>query len=81
MRVVETRKVDSLGRVVLPIELRKEFDIGDRSAVDICVGDNQIVIRKNEPSCQLCRATENLKQVQDKNIFVCANCRESICKL
>jgi len=52
MRVVETRKVDSLGRIVLPIELRKEFDIGDRSVVDICVNDNQIVLRKNEPSCR-----------------------------
>ena len=81
MRVVETRKVDSLGRVVLPIELRKEFDIGDRSAVDICVNENQIIIRKNKPSCSLCRATENLKQVQDKNIFVCANCQKNISKL
>ena len=81
MRVVETRKVDSLGRVVLPIELRKEFDIADRSAVDICVDDNQIVIRKNKPSCNLCRATENLKQVQDKNIFVCADCQQDICKV
>ena len=81
MRVIETRKVDSLGRIVLPIELRKEFDIGERSAVDICMDDNQIIIRKNEPSCKICRATENLKQVQDKNIFVCTNCQKKVCNL
>ena len=81
MRVVETRKIDSLGRVVLPIELRKDFDIEKNSDIDICVNDNQIVIRKNKPSCQLCRATENLKQVQDKNIFVCADCQKEIAYL
>jgi len=81
MKVIETRKVDSLGRVVLPIELRKEFDIEDRSAVDICVNDNQIIIRKNEPSCKICGATENVKKIQDKNVFVCGECREVISNL
>jgi len=81
MRVVETRKIDSLGRVVLPIELRKEFDIEDRSKVDICIDNNQIVLKKSEPSCKICRTTENLKEIPDKNIFVCENCKQSICKL
>jgi len=63
MRVVETRKIDSLGRVVLPIELRKEFGIADRSAVDICVNDNQIVLKKSEPSCKLCGAVGSLKEM------------------
>jgi len=81
MKVVETRKVDSLGRVVLPIELRKEFDIGDNSDIDICVNDNLIIIRKNEPSCKICGATENVKKIQDKNVFVCADCQNEICNL
>jgi len=81
MRVVETRKIDSLGRVVLPIELRKELDIGDNSDVDICVSDNQIVLKKSEPSCKICRAAENLKQLPDKNVFVCMECQQIICKL
>jgi len=81
MKVIETRKVDSLGRVVLPIELRKEFEIEDRSAVDICVADNQIVIRKNEPNCKICRITKDLKEVKGKNIFVCGECREVISNL
>ena len=81
MRVIETRKVDSLGRVVLPIELRKEFDIDDRSAVDICVNDNQIILRKSEPNCKICRATENLKEVKGKNVVVCESCINEICKV
>jgi len=81
MKVIETRKVDSLGRIILPIELRKEFDIGDRSAVDICIGDNQIVIRKNEPSCRVCRSTTNLIELKEKSVFVCASCQKDISKL
>jgi len=49
MRIIDTRKIDALGRVVLPIELRKEFDIEENSEIDICVIDNQIVLQKSEP--------------------------------
>jgi len=81
MKVVETRKVDSLGRVVLPIELRKEFDIADNSDIDICVDGKQIILKKSEQSCKICGAVGELKQVQDKNIFVCANCQQTISDL
>jgi len=81
MRVVETRKIDSLGRVVLPIELRKEFDIDKNSDIDICVSDNQIILKKSEPSCKICRAAKDLKQVPDKNIFVCTDCQKEISNL
>jgi len=81
MKVVETRKMDSLGRVVLPAELRKEFDIDEKSSIDICVNDNQIILRKSEPSCKICRVAGDLKEVKGKNVFVCGECREEICKL
>ena len=81
MKVVETRKVDSLGRIVLPVEFRKEFDIDKNSNIDICVEGNQITLKKSEPSCKICRTAKNLKQVPDKNIFICANCQKNICKL
>ena len=81
MRVVETRKIDSLGRVVSPIELRKEFDIDDKSDIDICVEGSKIVLKKTEPSCKICRSTANLKAVKDKNIFVCADCQKEIADL
>ena len=80
MRVVETRKIDSLGRVVLPIELRKELDIGDKTDIDICVNGNQIILKKNEPSCKICGAVSELKQMKN-NIFVCADCQKLIADL
>jgi len=46
MRILETRKVDALGRIVLPVELRKEFEIEENSDIDICVIDDQIVLKK-----------------------------------
>ena len=81
MKVVETRKIDSLGRVVLPIELRKEFGIDKNSDIDICVDGSQIILKKSESSCKICRSTMELKEVKAKNVFVCAGCREDICKL
>jgi len=81
MKVVETRKIDSLGRVVLPVELRKEFDIDKNSDIDICVDGSQIVLKKSEPNCKICRSTADLKEVKGKNVFVCAKCQQSICKV
>ena len=53
MRVLGTRKVDALGRVVLPIELRKEFEIEENSDIDIYVADNQIILKKSETNCNM----------------------------
>jgi len=80
MKVIETRKIDSLGRVVLPIELRKEFDIDKNSDIDICVDGGQIILKKTEPSCKICHSTADLKKIKDKNIFVCTDCQQRICK-
>lgn len=44
------RKLDELGRVTLPIELRRSLGIGDRDAVEIFVDDDRIVLKKYEPS-------------------------------
>ena len=52
MKIVEIRKIDSLGRVVLPIELRREFDIDKNSDIDICVDGKQIILKKSKPSCK-----------------------------
>ena len=80
MKVIETRKIDSLGRVVLPIELRKELDIDKNSDIDICVDGGQIILKKTEPSCKICRSTAELKEVKGKNVFVCTDCQQSICE-
>ena len=45
------RKVDELGRIVLPIELRRTMDIAEKDAIEIYVDGSSIVLRKYEPTC------------------------------
>ena len=44
------RKVDELGRIVLPIELRRTLDIAERDSLEIFVSDETIVLKKYQPS-------------------------------
>lgn len=44
------RKVDELGRVVLPIELRRNLDINEKDALEIFVDDDRIILKKYEPA-------------------------------
>ncbi len=48
------RKVDELGRVVLPIELRNKFDIKVKDPIEIFVDGSSIVLKKYEPNCVFC---------------------------
>ena len=50
------RKIDELGRFVLPIELRKNLRINNRDSVEIFVEDDKIILKKYEPSCVFCGA-------------------------
>ena len=48
------RKVDELGRIVLPIELRRTMGIDVKDALEIYVEGDTIMLRKYEPSCVFC---------------------------
>ncbi len=48
------RKVDELGRIVIPMELRRTLDIEKEDSVEIFVDDGSIVLRKYEPACIFC---------------------------
>ena len=48
------RKVDELGRVVIPKELRKTLDIAEKDGMEIYVDGNAIILKKYEPSCIFC---------------------------
>lgn len=73
------RKVDELGRVVLPVELRRIFDIEEKDSLEIFTENDCIVLKKFNPSCVFCGNTENIMQFGDKNI--CTECVENIKKL
>lgn len=66
------RKVDELGRIVIPIELRRTLDIMERDAMEIYVEGDSIVLRKYESVCTFCGNTKNVIEFRGKN--VCQNC-------
>ena len=70
------RKVDELGRIVLPIELRRTLDIAERDELEIFLDDDRVVLRKYEPSCVFCGATHDLLTYFGKN--VCSECAENL---
>ena len=66
------RKVDELGRIVLPIELRRTLDIGEKDAVEIYVEGTSIVLKKYQPSCIFCGDSKKVVDFKGKN--VCSKC-------
>lgn len=71
------RKVDELGRIVIPKELRKKFGITDNvDYFEISVEGDTILLKKYEPGCVLCGGTEGLVEVDGREI--CAACRAKI---
>lgn len=70
------RKVDQLGRIVLPAELRRLFNINEGDLVDISVDGETIVLAKVESRCVICSGADGLKEFQQKQ--VCASCRKGL---
>ncbi len=66
------RNFDELGRIVVPIELRKSLNIGKREAVEISMEDDCILIRKFEPGCCFCGSTDALEVYHGNK--VCNKC-------
>ena len=63
------RKLDELGRIVLPIELRRTLDLNDRDPLEIFVEDSTIVLKKYEPACIFCNNVKDVSVYKGKNIF------------
>ena len=70
------RKVDELGRIVLPIELRRTLDIAERDSLEIFVDGPSIVLRKYQPSCVFCDSAKNVINFKGKNI--CPACLKAL---
>lgn len=67
-----TRQLDALGRVVIPIEMRRNLNIENRDSVEIYSENDSIIIKKAGESCVFCGCTENLLSFKDRNI--CSEC-------
>lgn len=73
------RKVDELGRVVIPIEIRNKFNIAEKDPIEIYVDGSSIVLKKFEPNCIFCGNTKNLSTFKDK--LICSKCSTKIASL
>lgn len=70
------RRVDELGRVVIPIELRNKFNIQVKDPIEIYVDGSSIILKKFEHNCIFCGNTKNLVQYKDK--LICEKCSQNI---
>ena len=73
------RKVDELGRIVLPIELRRTLNIEIKDPVEIFVEGDFILLKKYEPACVFCGNAKDVETFNGKS--VCKKCLEEIKKL
>ena len=73
------RQLDSLGRVVLPIELRRSLNIDAKDMLEILVEGNAFIIRKYEPNCSFCGSSTGLSSY--KNKLICRHCLKEIKEL
>ena len=72
------RKVDELGRIVLPIELRRTLDINEKDSLEIFVDEGCIMLKKYEPACIFCGSADGIVNFSGKN--VCSHCLEELRK-
>ena len=73
------RRLDQLGRIVIPKELRTTFDIKETDPIEIFVDGTDIVLRKYQQTCVFCGEADNLVEFNDK--VVCAGCLKKLKKL
>lgn len=75
------RKVDELGRIVLPIELRRHLDINERDSLEIYVEDDRIMLKKYVPAsaCIFCDDVNDVEVFKGRNI--CKKCKAELTAL
>lgn len=72
------RKLDELGRIVIPIELRRTMDIEIRDTLEIFTEDDKIVLKKYHPACIFCNDARDVVRYKEK--LICRRCLEELQK-
>ena len=70
------RRVDELGRIVIPIEIRKTLGINIKDPVEISMQSNTIILKKHESSCTFCGNGRDLIEYRGK--YICKNCKKDM---
>ena len=73
------RRVDELGRVVLPIEFRRMLEIEEKDQLGITVEEDKIILRKHCASCIFCGSESELSEYRGKK--VCTTCQKALTEL
>lgn len=76
MDTVIVRKIDDLGRIVIPAETRRLFNIREGDELEISVKNSAIVLRKLEATCVFCGSTDDVGEFLGRGI--CAICRGKV---
>lgn len=72
------RRVDALGRIVLPMELRNHLDISARDSLEIFIDGSNIILKKYQPECTFCNSADDVLDFKGKK--VCKKCIEELTK-
>lgn len=73
------RKLDELGRVVIPKEIRNKLDIEEKDPIEIYLEGNSVILKKFESGCIFCNNSNGLSTYRDK--LICKKCLEKISNL
>lgn len=73
------RKIDELGRIVLPIEIRRTLGIEIKDPIEIFTEGDKVILKKYQPTCIFCGSNQDLKQLSGKN--VCQKCLMELSKI
>lgn len=71
-KTFSVRKIDNLGRIVIPMDFRKALEIHDWDDLRIALEGNTVTIRKEHSNCTFCGSEKSLSPFEDK--FICKNC-------
>ena len=72
------RKLDNLGRIVIPIELRKTMGIAIKDTLEIFTEGDEIILKKYHPGCIFCNDARNIQFFKGK--MVCEKCMNEMKK-
>lgn len=75
-KVTIIRRVDELGRIVIPIEFRKMMNMESGQDVEMTIQENALLLRRFSPGCVFCGGYDNIRIYEGKN--VCADCRRKL---
>lgn len=74
-----SRKIDELGRIVIPMEIRNNMNIKEKDDFQIYIENDKIILQKPNNYCIYCHSKEKLKTFS--NMLICNNCINKIKKL